>query len=110
MNIGLLDSMIKLGIKISNPDYMSDTIGARPLDGLSFVITGRLPKSRKEVETLIETNGGHTAAAVSSGTDYLLAGDDPGSKLKKAKELGIRTISYDDLLKMIAEPGHPKLF
>ena len=48
-----------------------------PLEGLTFVITGALPKSRKEVEDLIEANGGHAASAVSASTSFLVAGEDP---------------------------------
>ncbi|MBI5100553.1 MAG: NAD-dependent DNA ligase LigA [Nitrospirae bacterium] len=110
-NVGLLDSMLKLGITISNPDYAKEKTRPGPLEGLSFVITGTLPVPRKEVETLIEKNGGHTTSAVSSSTSYLLAGDGPGSKLSKAKALGVRIISYDELLRMIrGEASQQSLF
>ncbi|MEK7308854.1 MAG: BRCT domain-containing protein, partial [Nitrospirota bacterium] len=72
----------------------------RPLDGLTFVITGALPRSRIEVEELIENMGGNATGSISKSTDYLVVGEDPGSKLKKAKTLGVKTISFDELLKM----------
>jgi len=109
-NIELLNSMIKLGIRITNPDYeMKET--ARPLEGLTFVITGSMSKPRKEVEALIERHGGHAASAVSKSTSYLVAGDDPGSKLKKAKQLGVKILSYEELLRLVERTTkQPKLF
>jgi len=110
-NINLLNSMIKLGLKITNPDFISEKKGGAPLEGLTFVITGAMPKSREEVEDLIEANGGHAASAVSASTSFLVVGEEPGSKLGKAKSLGVKTISYNELLKMIEKkPGNPRLF
>ncbi len=72
------------------------------LNGLSFVITGTLPSySREEAKQLIETNGGVVAASVSKNTRYLLAGEEAGSKLARAKALGIPIISEQQLLAMI---------
>jgi DNA ligase (NAD+) len=71
------------------------------LGGLTFVITGTLSMPRKDLEELIEKNGGHVSKSVSNKTSYLLLGDSPGSKLKKAESLGINMLSSDDLLKMI---------
>lgn len=110
-NLRTLDSMISLGLDIKNPDFAAGTDEELALTGLSFVITGTLPKPRKEVEDLIEKNGGHPSSAFSSKTDFLIAGEDPGSKLKKASALGVRTISYSGLLHLIKErTGHPRLF
>ena len=73
--------------------------------GLSFVITGTLPSySREDAKQLIESNGGTVAGSVSKQTRYLLAGEDAGSKLSKAKELGIPVISEQQLLAMLASP------
>lgn len=110
-NLRVLDSLIKHGLEISNPDFISEKKGEMPLEGSTFVITGTLSKSRKEVETLIESNGGHASSAVSASTDYLVVGEDPGSKLQKAKNLGVKTISYDELIKMIDQKTrNPMLF
>ncbi|MBI4685159.1 MAG: NAD-dependent DNA ligase LigA [Nitrospirae bacterium] len=110
-NIELLDSMIKLGMKITNPDFKADKKGEMPLEGMTFVITGTLPKSRKEVEDFVEANGGHASSAVSASTSYLIVGEEPGSKLDKAKTLGVKTISYNELLKMIEKrPKNLRLF
>ena len=69
-----------------------------PLDGSTFVLTGTLPTlSRDEAKQLIEQAGGKVAAAVSKKTSYVLAGEDAGSKLDKARQLGIRIIDEDTL-------------
>ncbi|MDO9288999.1 MAG: helix-hairpin-helix domain-containing protein, partial [Thermodesulfovibrionales bacterium] len=110
-NIDLLNFMVKLGMKITNPDFKSAEKGEMPLEGLTFVITGTMPKSRKEIEGLIEANGGHASSAISASTSYLVAGEEPGSKLAKAKKLGVKTISYNELLKMTEKkPGNLRLF
>lgn len=102
-NINVLRKLETLGFEISNPDFEADATGERRLRGLTFVITGTLSMPRKDLEELIEKNGGHVSKSVSNKTSYLVLGDSPGSKLKKAESLGINTLSCDDLLKMI--PG-----
>ena len=70
--------------------------------GKTFVLTGTLPTmSRKEASALIEQNGGKTSSSVSKKTDYVLAGEDAGSKLTKAQSLGVTIISEAELLEMI---------
>jgi DNA ligase (NAD+) len=102
-NLRTLETLKSLGLKISNPDFTGKRVEKRPLDGLTFVITGTLPKARKEAEELIESMGGHASGSVSKSTDYVVVGEDPGSKLKKAEAFGVKTISYEDLLKMISK-------
>ena len=110
-NIKTLDALIKHGLRISNPDFMEGKKEKSPLEGLTFVITGILPKPRKEVEDLIELHSGHAASAVSASTDYLLVGEDPGSKLQKAEALSVKTITYDELMKLIEDRSRaPRLF
>lgn len=100
-NLRTLETLKSLGLKISNPDFERKKAEKRLLDGLTFVITGTLPESREEVEEFIESMGGHASGSVSKGTDYVVVGEEPGSKLKKAKTLGVKTISYQELLKMV---------
>ncbi|MCX7694897.1 MAG: NAD-dependent DNA ligase LigA [Caloramator sp.] len=72
--------------------------------GLTFVLTGTLSKyTRNEASELIEKFGGKVSSSVSKKTNYLLCGEDAGSKLKKAQELGVKIISEDDFEKMINE-------
>lgn len=75
---------------------------ALPLTGKTFVITGTLEgMKRTEVKEMIEKNGGKTSGSVSKKTLYLVAGEDAGSKLKKAEEFGVPVISLEDLMAMI---------
>lgn len=67
----------------------------------TFVLTGSLEKyTRKEAEDIIEKFGGKTSSSVSKKTDYVLAGEDAGSKLMKAQSLGVTIISEDEFEKM----------
>lgn len=110
-NLETLESLKNLGLAISNPDFVSSNVEKKPLDGLTFVITGTLPRPRKEVQTLIENNGGHTSTSVSASTDYLLAGDEAGSKLQKAKDFGVKIISYEQLIDLTEQKkGNLRLF
>ena len=80
----------------------SEKTGDRPLEGLSFVITGTLPMlSREQAEDLIKNYGGKVVGSVSKKTDYLLLGENPGSKHTKALQLGIPILSEDELRKLI---------
>ena len=72
------------------------------LAGLTFVLTGTLPTlKRAEAQALIEQRSGKVSSSVSAKTDYVLAGDDAGSKLTKAKQLGIRVIDEKEFLDLI---------
>lgn len=71
-------------------------------EGITFVLTGTLPTlKRAEAKELIESYGGKASGSVSKKTDYVLAGDEAGSKLTKAENLGIKIISEDEFLNMI---------
>ena len=77
--------------------------GGGALDGKTFVITGTLPTlTREQATKLIEANGGRVVDAVSTKTDYLLLGENPGSKYAKAQELGITVLDEMQLQAMVA--------
>lgn len=74
------------------------------LEGKRIVLTGTLPTlSRNDAKKIIESNGGKTTSSVSKNTDYILAGDAPGSKLEKALKLGIPVLSEEEFRIMISE-------
>ncbi len=97
-NQKLVKDLIKAGVEILKPEKTG-----KKLQGLTFIITGILENmSRAEAEKKIRLQGGHPLNSVSKQTDYLVVGKEPGStKLKKAKELGVKTISEKDFLKLL---------
>jgi DNA ligase (NAD+) len=101
LNRSLIRDLEKVGLKPSPVE--AATSGA--LAGKSFVITGTLSLPRSRVKDLIQGAGGTVASAVSKKTDYLVAGEDPGSKLKKAGELGVGVLTEAELLDMIGRAG-----
>ncbi|MFA7407512.1 MAG: NAD-dependent DNA ligase LigA [Anaerolineaceae bacterium] len=85
------------------PRAESDSVaGHQPLAGLTFVITGTLPTlSRSDAKKLIESKGGKVTGSVSSNTDFLVLGADPGSKLDQARQRGVATLSEEELQQLI---------
>ncbi|MFQ5598009.1 MAG: NAD-dependent DNA ligase LigA [Nitrospiria bacterium] len=75
-----------------------------PLSGVTFVLTGTLPDmTREEAKATIEAAGGKVTASVSKKTDYVVAGADPGSKLEKAKALGLKILNEEGLITLLGE-------
>ena len=98
-NIDEIDSLFGCGVKIKEVELLQTNPN---ITDKTFVLTGTLTKPRGEVETLIESLGGKTSSSVSKNTDYVLAGESAGSKLDKARALGVRIINeeeFNDLLK-----------
>jgi DNA ligase (NAD+) len=96
-NRKLLERLDKLGLNFTEP---TATEGKRPLAGQTYVVTGTLPSlSRAKAAELIEAAGGHVTDSVSKKTTAVVVGADAGSKLEKAKALGIRIIDEAELLR-----------
>lgn len=96
----LCDRLISLGV---SGNSVSEARGER-FAGLTFVLTGTLPTmTRDEASDLIKKNGGKVSGSVSKKTSYVLAGEEAGSKLTKANELGVPVISEPQLLEMISK-------
>jgi NAD-dependent DNA ligase len=74
------------------------------LTGKTVVVTGTLSKGRDEMETLLRNAGAHVTGSVSHKTHFLIVGTSPGSKLERARELGIPTLTEDALRKTLASP------
>ena len=106
-NRALVQAYADLGVDLTMPRRRSaDAPAMQPFSGKTFVITGTLPSmSRNEAKGRIETWGGKVTGSVSSKTDYLLAGENAGSKLTKAQRLGITILSEEELLSTGAPLG-----
>ena len=79
-----------------------ETSGQKILEGKSFVFTGSLPTlEREEAQRLVIINGGDVSGSVSKKTSYVVAGEEAGSKLDKARELGVKIIGEEEFLRMV---------
>ncbi|MCI8859400.1 MAG: NAD-dependent DNA ligase LigA [Lachnospiraceae bacterium] len=94
----MIERMKRYGVNMNSKEQQA---GGK-FDGMTFVVTGTLPSlSRKEAAAMIEAQGGKVSGSVSKKTTMLLAGENAGSKLTKAQELGVRVISQEELLAML---------
>lgn len=97
-NRQLIKALARAGVNLTEPEAAPEG----PLAGQTFVITGTLETlSRAQAEQLIEQAGGHITASVSKKTTAVVVGADPGSKMDKALELGVETISEAELLRRL---------
>lgn len=96
-----LAELKKLGVTYEPETRKHAGTASRTLAGKKFVITGTLPIPRDEVKDLIEAHGGEASGSVSRKTDYVIAGNEAGSKLKKAEELGIKILDWDEFQEML---------
>lgn len=106
-NLNLIKRLQAAGLQLAVPEQDSTTVSRdsknQKLAGKTFVITGTLPTlKREEAKALIQQAGGKVTDSVSKKTDYLVVGEDPGSKLEKAQSLGITQLSEAQLLAMLA--------
>jgi DNA ligase (NAD+) len=100
-NRQLLDKLSAAGVTMSQ-EIQGGEMGDRPLSGKTFVITGTLPGiTREEAAAYIEENGGKVRGSVSAKTSYLLAGDEAGSKLTRARELEVTVLEWPELLRLL---------
>lgn len=96
----LISRLQEAGVNMTQPEEQL----SRKLDGLTFVITGTLANySRQEMTDLVQKHGGKVSSSVSKKTNYLIAGEDAGSKLQKAQTLGVPVLSQEDVEKMLEE-------
>jgi len=99
-NSELIDELQSIGLQFQ---IKKEEKKEKKLDGLKFVLTGTLPNySRNEMKELIISNGGEVLSAISKNVDYLVLGENPGSKLEKARKIGsIKIISEAKILEMV---------
>jgi len=94
----LVERLRERGLTFEEPQ--TQTGGA--LKGVTAVITGTLPTlSREAAQALIETNGGRVSSSVSKKTTFVVVGEDAGSKLEKARQLGVETIDEAELIRRV---------
>ena len=97
--LDLIEKLKQAGV---NMEVIKKKSSDNRFDGKTFVLTGSLENyTRDEATKIIENLGGKTSSSVSKKTDYVLAGEDAGSKLKKAQELGVNIISEEEFAVMV---------
>ncbi|MCR4261075.1 MAG: NAD-dependent DNA ligase LigA [Candidatus Colwellbacteria bacterium] len=98
-NREILEKLDKVGIEIIKPEHQSGGV----LAGKTFVVTGSLESmSRDEAHSRIRVLGGSPSGSMSKKTSFLVAGEDPGSKLQKARELGVKVLTEKEFLDMVS--------
>ena len=96
-NLNMVNECFKCGVS-----FYQKKLESQNLSGLSFVFTGTLKTiKRSEAKNYVESHGGHLSSSVSKNTDFLVAGDSSGSKLKKAQDLNIKIIDERKFLEMV---------
>jgi DNA ligase (NAD+) len=99
-NARIIDRLQKAGLQFEEKRRRSAKQSA--LTGKTVVLTGTLSSfTREKARQVIEDSGGHVASSVSNKTDYVVAGADPGSKLDKAKKLGVRIVEEDEFVRLV---------
>ncbi|HOV33437.1 MAG TPA: NAD-dependent DNA ligase LigA [Candidatus Hydrogenedens sp.] len=100
-NIELVENLKKLGVRTYEEDKETKTT-ENILGGKTFVVTGTLKNfTRDQIEQKIKQLGGKVSSSVSKNTDYVLVGENPGSKLDKARALEVKTITEDEFMELI---------
>jgi DNA ligase (NAD+) len=94
----LIDRLRERGLTFDEPQ----THTGSALKGAAVVITGTLPTlSREQASALVESNGGRVSSSVSKKTSFVVAGEEAGSKLEKARQLGVEVIDEAELLRRV---------
>jgi len=97
--IKTIDELLQLGV---NPKFTEKEVIANPFEGKTMVATGSLQNySRNEIKEKLESLGAKVSGSVSKKTDYVIAGEAAGSKLKKAQELGVTVLSEEEFEKIL---------
>jgi DNA ligase (NAD+) len=105
-NRRMIEKLRKAGVRLEGEGPMRPQEG--PLSGLQFVITGTLQSfTRAEAEEKVEALGAKASSSVTRKTDYVVVGENPGSKAQKAQEYGTKTLSEEEFLDLLREHGAP---
>jgi len=99
-NRDILQQLLNSGLHWPDPEVTAHEKSG--ISGLTFVVTGSLPTlSRNEVKDRLQSCGAKVAGSVSRKTDYLVAGEKAGSKLKKARDLGVQVLDEQQLIELL---------
>ncbi len=102
-NVEELERLEEAGLTFTQ-DVEEKTVTDSPFKGKTVVLTGALDKyTRQEAKDVIQQLGGRVSSSVSKKTDFVIAGSDPGSKLTKAKDLGVTVLKEDEFIKIVGE-------
>ncbi|HEB77696.1 MAG TPA: NAD-dependent DNA ligase LigA, partial [Methylothermaceae bacterium] len=102
-NLEVIDRLRKAGVHWEEGEKVT---GPRPLEGKTFVFTGTLSSmSREEAKRQVEALGGRVTNTVSKKTDYVVVGENPGSKLDKARQLGVKILNEEAFLALLKQSG-----
>ena len=105
-NREVVEQLRAAGVSWDESDGAPEASAPKPLAGKVVVLTGTLPTlSRDQAKDLLEAAGAKVTGSVSKKTDWVVAGAEAGSKLDKARELGIAVLGEDELLALLAAPG-----
>ncbi|RLB29559.1 MAG: hypothetical protein DRG66_01715 [Deltaproteobacteria bacterium] len=103
-NISFINHLFEAGITIKEMPLEKAPLKEHPFSGKSFVLTGILSAlTRSEAKKFIEEKKGKVSTSISTKTDYLVSGKSPGSKLAKAKDLGVTILSEEEFLRTLGE-------
>lgn len=98
-NLRVVERLEQAGVRVARGRKVGS--GPKPLEDRTFVLTGTLPDfTREEASEIIESLGGKVSSSLSGKTDYVLAGEEPGSKLEKARGLGVKIIGAEEFKRM----------
>jgi DNA ligase (NAD+) len=104
-NRALVARLAEAGLDLGEARPAAPVAAPQPLAGKTFVLTGTLSAmSREQAQEAVERLGGKVAASLSRRTSYLVVGAEPGSKVEKARALGVPEIGEADFLRLIIEP------
>jgi DNA ligase (NAD+) len=103
-NRTMLDELVAAGLR-PTPETTLATSEASALSGKTVVLTGTLSIARNRAKDLVQAAGATVSSTVSKRTDYLVAGENPGSKLRKAEQLGVEVLNEDGLMRLLGGEG-----
>jgi len=103
-NRTMLDELAAAGLRLT-PETTLATSEASALSGKTVVLTGTLSIARNRAKDLVQAAGATVSSTVSKRTDYLVAGENPGSKLRKAEQLGVEVLNEDGLMRLLGGEG-----